>query len=634
MMKPMDTERNLKAGYSHLLENPILFLLFSDQAIEEFSMLLNRFGDSDRYMVMQVCSDAVSHINNAKVISIERNHPNFDESYQRQLASAVRHTKKHKYPRGKDLTVCAISQSKSDYKRELSICEQIYDDLKYAYCNHIYFDFYIMAKDGFTPSASLDISSHMEVLGEVAKKDWTRYIFLVFDITGEESLIEEYSERFQAVLDSIILTNCQSTTGNSSSFINNRLLEESEMSSKFLSLGRIKMSFSEKMMRNVIRHELLNRVQQLPNRTDIRLKQLSLNGLKHDIQTGIEGIYPGIMHIASYRYSRKENFTHYTNHEVISNCFQSFADYYIQYHQKQLERKFREHMSSYCQREIKSWLSDALHQSSIDISQENRCEAISKEATAEIKKHRENILLMSQANEEEYVLWKYSKAKANYWRQWLLKDYQYGHYQVLKKWITFHGKMLYVSIFEQCLDDIAYYIRKWTYRAENHFKLFSLCCLNARELLEEMLTDCCSAEQHLIQSYRQKVAQELEKMTADIQHIRDMLNGFLQEEIDDKYLDRVIWQFVDRLYAHQLTDIKLYSQSDENIFDEILAKLENHVHLFTRTQIPNMVPYIILMGNPEDSFFRYACHQKEARYIVHETEYLEYPVAFYYQHIR
>ena len=50
---PMGTDEKLGTGYSHLLENPVLFLLFSGQAKAEFSMLLSRMGDLDRCIVME-----------------------------------------------------------------------------------------------------------------------------------------------------------------------------------------------------------------------------------------------------------------------------------------------------------------------------------------------------------------------------------------------------------------------------------------------------------------------------------------------------------------------------------------------------------------------------------------------------
>ena len=81
-------------------------------------------------------------------------------------------------------------------------------------------------------------------------------------------------------------------------------------------------------------------------------------------------------------------------------------------------------------------------------------------------------------------------------------------------------------------------------------------------------------------------------------------------------------------------NIKLYRETDSSIFDEVLTNLKDHAYLFMRTQIPNIVPYVFLMGRPEDPFLSYVCQQNDAQYIVYETEYMQYPVAFYYQHIR
>lgn len=635
MIKTMDMSRNFGIGYGHLLDNPVLFLLFSNQAKAEFSMLLKHFGKLDRYMVIQVYSDAASRISDAKIIGIERTSPDFDALYRQQLSAAIRQTKMHKYLRSKDITVCAILESNDDYSRESIICEQIYNDLKSAYHNHVYFDFYVMVRGEFIPGVSLELSTHMNKLKEVEEKGWTRYIFLLFDITNEERLIAQYLERFQAVLDSIVLTNCRSSTGMSSTLINELLLEESAaLESKFLSLGRIKMSFSETMVKSVIRYEMLECVQRMSSQSQIKLQPLNLDGLRYDIMASVKRIYPGIMQIGSYQCAERCPAAYYTNHEIISHYFKSNADYYMQFYHEKFEKEFRQYMTFYCQHEIKTWLMDALFQSSVSIFHRDFSEIISQRAINEIRIHCENVRQTYNDNEEKFAQWKNAKREAKRWVRWPLKRFQYEHYKVLEEWIMFRGKALAGIIFERCSEDIMYYIRKWAYRMEECRKLFSLCRLNARERLEKLLGDCCDAERHLIQVYQQKITRELKSMDADIQYIRSVFNSFQEESVDVEYMDRSIGRCVDWLYTQRLKNIKLYCEPDSSVFDEVLTNLKDHVCLFSRTQIPNIVPYIFLMGCPEDPFLSYVCQQNDAQYIVYETEYAQYPVAFYYQHIR
>lgn len=635
VITPMGINGDLGTGYSHLLDNPVLFLLFSHQAKAEFSMLLSLLGDLDKCIVIQAYSDTASRINDDRVISIELTDPGHDTVPRQQLSAAIRRTKLHKYSRGRDITVCAILEGGSDCDRELAVCEQLYGDLKDAYPNHVYFDFYIMINEGFIPDASLKLSAHISALRAIEKKDWTRYIFLVFDITNEERLIEGYSERFQAVLNSIILTNCRSSSGASSAYIHERLLEESStLESKFLSLGGIRMALDETAAKSVIRHELLEYVQQLSDRPQIKLGKLDLSGLGYDILVSIEKTYPGIMQIGFYRGTEKESIAQYSNEEVISRYFQSNADHYMRSQQRQLEEEFEIYMRSYCQHKIRAWLMSALAQSRGSIVQRSYCQAIFQRAIEEVKGYREKMREACQDNEIEYTLWKGSMAKVSRWTHWILKNHQYEQYRILKEWVVFRGKALAGIIFDQCLSDIEYYIRKWAYRMEEHCNLFSRCRLNARENLEELMDDCCNAERYLIQGYHQEVVRELKNVAADIQHIYGFLNDFLREDLDMEYIERSIKRCVDWLYAQRSRDIKLYREPDSNIFDEVLANLKNHTYLFMRTQIPNIVPYIFLMGHPKDSFLNYVRQKDDVQFIVYDTEYMEEPVTFYYQHIR
>ena len=237
----MGTDGDFGTGCSRLLENPVLFLLFSSQAKAEFSMLLNRMGNLDRCIVMQAYDSVKAQIDDGRVVGIELGGPGPGAPYRRQLAAAVRRTKLHKYCRGKDITVCAILEGSDDYSRERAVCERVYNDLKSAYRNHVYVDFYVMAKEPFVPGGGLELQALIDGLKPLAGEDWARYIFLVSDITNEERLVEKYSERFETVLDSIVLTNCRSSSGAGSAYIHERLLEESEeLGSKLLALGRVR----------------------------------------------------------------------------------------------------------------------------------------------------------------------------------------------------------------------------------------------------------------------------------------------------------------------------------------------------------------------------------------------------------
>lgn len=630
----MGTDGDFGTGCSRLLENPVLFLLFSSQAKAEFSMLLNRMGNLDRCIVMQAYDSVKAQIDDGRVVGIELGGPGPGAPYRRQLAAAVRRTKLHKYCRGKDITVCAILEGSDDYSRERAVCERVYNDLKSAYRNHVYVDFYVMAKEPFVPGGGLELQALIDGLTPLAGEDWARYIFLVSDITNEERLVEKYSERFETVLDSIVLTNCRSSSGAGSAYIHERLLEESEeLGSKLLALGRVRIALDEAAVKRVIRHEMLERVRQAPARPEAAAGRLNLDGLGFDILQDVKSTYPGILKIGLYEGVGREAISQYTNQEVVSRCFQGNADAYMRFQQEQLEEKFRRYMERYCRREMKMWLMDALFQPGEGIVQKDCCRAVFQKATGELQKYREWNQEACRENEREYAQWKTAGVKTNRWAHWFLRNRRYEQYRVLKEWAELQGRRLAGTVFEQCLQDMEYYAENWAHRMEGRCGLFAQFCLGAREGLEELAEDCCDGERHLIQAYREEVAGELENMAGELQHICGILNGLLEEDVDAEYMDRSIEQCADWLYARRLKGVKPYCEPDSGVYGEALANLKDHICLLTRTQIPNTTPYIFLMGHPGDAFLKYARGQKDAQYIVYDTEYMGCPAAFYYQHL-
>lgn len=631
---PMGTDGELGTGYSHLLENPVLFLLFSSQAKAEFSMLLRRMGDLDRCIVMEAYGGATAQIDDGRVVSIELGGPNPGSSYQQQLTVAVRRTKQHKYSRGKDITVCAILGGSDDYSRERAVCQRVYDDLKNAYRNHVYFDFYVMVNEPLIPSASPGIPALIKNLKPIAGEDWTRYIFLVSDITNEERLVEQYAERFETVLDSIVLINCRSSSGGSNTYIHERLLEESaELGSKVLALGRVRMALDEVAAKRIIRHEMLECVQGLPTQLRSAAGRLNLDGLGFDILQDVKSAYPGILKAGLYERPVKGTTAQYTNQETVFRYFQSGADTYMRFQQERLEEKFKKYMEQYCRHEIKTWLMDALFQSGGGIVQKDCCRAVFQKAAGEIQKYRELAQKAGEENEWEYAQWKNIRVKANRWARWVLRNRWYEQYRVLQEWTEFRGRRLAEAIFEQCLQDIEYYAKNWAFRMEGRCELLSLLCRGAREGLEALVEDCCEAERHLIQGYQEETARELANMTAEIRHICSVLNDLLREDVDAEYMDRSIGQCVDWLYARRLKDIRMYCGPDNGAYGEMLANFKDHICLLTRMQVPNVAPHVFLMGHPGDAFLEYVRGQKDAQYIVYDTEYMGCSAAFYYQHL-
>lgn len=629
----MGTNGGLGMGYGHLLENPVLFLLCSSQAKLEFSMLLSRMGDLERCIVMEAYRGAAAQIDDGRAVAIELDGPGPGPPYQRQLAAAVRRTKRHTYCRGKDLTVCAVLEGSGDYSREYAVCRRLYGDLKNAYRNHVYFDFYVMASEPLVPGAGLGNPILLNALKSFEGEEWTRYIFLVSDMTNEERIVEQYSERFETVLDSIVLTNCRSESG-SGAYIHERLLEESaELGSKVLALGRVRMALDEAAAKRIIRHEMLERVLNSPARPENMGGRLNLDGLGFDILQDVKSTYPGILKAGLYEGAEPETAAQYTNQEAVSRYFRIGAEAYMRLRQEQLREKFKKYMERYCRREITAWLMDALFQPDSGIVQKDCCRATFQKAAGEIQKYRELAQRAAEENEQDYAQWKNARVKTSRWARWVLRNRRYGQYRVLKEWAEFRGRKMAGAVFEQCLQDMEQYAKNWAYRMEGRCELFSLFCLSAREDLEELAADCCGAERHLIQGYREAAARELAGMEAEIRYICGILNGLLREDVDAEYIDRAIGRCVDWLYVRRLKDIMLCCGPDSGAFGELLANFKDHICLLTRTQIPNASPYVFLMGHPGDAFLEYVHGQRDAQYIIYDTEYMGCPAAFYYQHL-
>lgn len=631
----MGINKELGTGYSRLLENPVLFLLFSSQAEAEFSMLLSRMGDLDRCIIMEAYSGTAAQIDDARIVTIELGSIDPGSQYQQQLTAAVRRTKQHKYSRGKDITVCVILEGSNDYSKEHAVCQWIYDDLKLAYRNHVYFDFYVMTNEPLICSTSPGLPTLIDALKPIEEEDWARYIFVVSDITNEERLVEQYAERFETVLDSIVLTNCRSSSGVSNAHIHERLLDESsEMGSKVMALGRVRMALDAAAAKRIIRHEMLECIQGLPIQSGAASGWMNLDGLSLDILQDVKSTYPGILKVGLYEEDPiKSTTTQYTNQEAVFRYFQSGADTYMCFQQERLEEKFKKRMECFCRREVKTWLMDTLFQPGGGVVQKDCCQVVFQEAARGIQKYRGLVQDANEKNEREFAQWKNIKVKASRWARWVLGNHWYEPYRVLKEWAEFRGRRLAAAVFEQCLQDMEYYAKNWTRRMEGRCELFSLLCRGAREDLQELMEDCCEAERHLIQGYREEVARELVNMTAEIRHICSIINGLLREDVDAEYLNRSIGRCVDWLYARGLKDISPHFGSDNGAFGEILANFEEHICLLTRTQVPNVAPYVFLMGHPGDVFLEYVRGQKNTRYIVYDAEYMGCPVAFYYQHL-
>ena len=630
----MGDKEGLGTGYSHLLENPVLFLLFSSQAKAEFSMLLNRMGDLDRCIVMEAYEGAAAQIDDDRIVTIKLGDPAPGPLYQQKFTTAVRHTKRHKYCRGNDITVCVILEDSDDYSRQHTICQQVYDDIKNAYRNHVYFDFYVMANEPLISGTGLGLPALIHVLKPIEGEDWTRYMFLVSDITNEERLVEQYAERFETVLDSIVLTNCRSSSGSSNSYIHERLLDESaELGNKILVLGRVRMELDEAAAKCIIRHEMLEFIQHLPVQPGFTSGRLNLEGLRFDILQDVEHTYPGILKVGLYEDQMRGADAQYTNQDIVSRYFQSGADAYMQFQQERLEEKFKKSMEHYCRYNVRTWLMDSLFQLSDGVIQKECCRAVFQEAVGEIQNYRELAQKASRENEQEYSRWQSITVKTSRWVRWVSRNRWYEKYRVLKEWVEFQGRRQAAAILEQCLQDMEFYAINWACRMDGRCELFSLLCLGAREDLEELLEDCCEAEQHLMQRYQEGIARELANMAAGIRDICSVMNNLLREDVDAEYLDRSIGRCVDWLYARRLKDIRLFGDQDTNTFGEMLANFEDHICLLTRTKVHNIAPYVFLMGRSGNAFLEYVRGQKNAKYIVFDTEYMECPAAFYYQHL-
>ena len=119
------------SGYGHLLENPVLFLLFSHQSREQIAALTSHFGGQDRCIIAQIFdSDRGQAPKTPGVIGIgviKQGGTYAHDSgprYFQELEEAVRRTKRHKYRHGNDLAVCVILDNQSDACRSslLSSC--------------------------------------------------------------------------------------------------------------------------------------------------------------------------------------------------------------------------------------------------------------------------------------------------------------------------------------------------------------------------------------------------------------------------------------------------------------------------------------------------------------------------------
>lgn len=632
-------------NYAAFLENPVFFVLFSNQAVEGSKAHNQYFGNSGRcitvrlskYGAVQSASNEMLEIN--MIEQAGKFYPCFNQAYTQGLERAVRRTKQHKYHNRNDIVVCVVLDSENHDVSIGETCRRIYQDLETAYFNHIYFDFYFMISEEFTVGGSLGQFNIqiLEDLEAISSEEWVRYIFLISDITSEELAIASVSEQFQAVLNSVILTNCSSSTGAGSAVVNERLtMENQDLRSKFLSLGRIELSLEHDLIQDIVRHTLLEEVFHLPpGKQKTANIPLSTTAMRSGIESEVRRMSTAIEKIAGYRCMTSLEAAECTNQEVISTCFHTNPENFMMTIERRLSEVCGQRMQYAHYEQIISWMDNILHQIGVNLCDIDCCRAVYREACQEVQRCRQENERTRCDNEQQFSLWKNEKVQVRRWWKWFrAHNWQL---QVLEKWTEFKSIEQECRIFEQCLSDIETYIGSWLRTKENLYSSLESYRFDAAAVIRVRLNDCCDTKRCLAGFYQQELQEYLKEHQEIPQRFRQELESLLEQQTDLPSLTNCIRAHTRRLHTNWMYGPRTHvgnAAELSGMCEALYSSLLKRTVLYMRGQAINIEPYICVMGRRANALIEYIYKQESAHILVFDTEFLDAPWAFYYQNIR
>lgn len=633
------------SGYGTLLENPVLFLLFSDRAAEEGKTLYQYFGGTDRCIVVRPFpSGALRPVAEGTVgVELTREDgkllPRFSQTYHQSMERAVRRTKQHKYHNQNDIAVCAVLDSEDHETAVGEVCRRICQDLESAYFNHVFFDLYFMISEEFTPNGPLREQNLriMEELEAISREDWVRYIFLVSDVTNEEIALANATEPFRAVLHSVVLTNCRSSTGAGSALVNERLTMEAQaLESKFLSLGRLELALEHDLVQAMLQYEMLEGVFRLPaprKRTaDI---PLAVSALRSDIRRMVLLLSDSIDKIAVYRCMTSQEAAKHTNQELLSACFHNGPEAFLLENEKRLHEECGQWMKRVYRGQITAWLDHILQKTGPDICDVDRCRAAYREACREIRTLREKNERDRRDHERDFSEWEDKRIRVSKWRSWFPAEH--WQFRILEEWTSYRAREQVFDLFERCLRDIESYAAGWLKEKESLCGALSRSRLDAAAALEAMQNDHSDTMRCLAGFCQQELKACLEEHPEILLQFRRDLNGFLERQADGRDLMSCILAHTARLYAIWMAEGSRYNgNTTEQIgmWEVLYASVLRRAVLYMRGQTFNVDPYIYILGRRGDPLAAYIRGQESAHSLVFETELEEVPLVFYYQNIR
>lgn len=644
------TGREAGANYGALLENPLLFLIFSQQAAAETRMLELSFGDPERCITVYPFVPGAGWPPNDRGIGIElvesngTLHPNFDQAYSQDLELAVRRTKLHKYGNRNDIVVCAVLDSENPDACIAEICRRLYSDLETAYFNHVYFDFYFMMTEGFTATGSLWQKNCriLDQLEALSQEEWVRYVFLISDITNEELVTSGAAEQFQAVLHSAVLTNCRSSTGAGSALVNERLnMEAQNLESKFLSLGRIELAAGQELVRAMIRHALLEEVFRLPagRRKAVEIP-MDMDGLQADILQEIQQLMRPLEKIAAYRCMTSKETAEFSNQEVISLCFRSNAEKYALDAGRRLSETCRRWMHQVYDQQVMAWLDGILYQSGADICDPDCCRKAYRALCRKLEEFLQENGDDRRGCTQDFMSWKKEKVRIRAWRKWFpANNWQF---RILERWQELRSYELACDTLEQCLRDMEFCAGSWLRAAEDLCRRLDKLRLDAAQAVKAKLNDCCETERRFAEFYQQRLKNDLADHQGPASQLRRELNGLLQRRTGPQLLENCIQEHTSRFHSNWTARMgsavdwpRLGSAQDlACLYEALRSSLLRHTVLYMRGQAVNIDPYICVLGQEADALVQYMSGQGREHDLVFKTE-SEMPLSiFYYQNIR
>ncbi|MDE7260620.1 MAG: hypothetical protein K2N78_00940 [Oscillospiraceae bacterium] len=563
--------------------------------------------------------------------------PRFSQAYIQSMECAVRRTKQHKYHNQNDIAVCAVLDSENHEVAVGEVCRRICQDLENAYFNHVFFDLYFMISEEFTPSGPLREQNLriMEDLETISQEDWVRYIFLVSDVTNEELALASAAEQFRAVLHSVVLTNCRSSTGVSSALVNEQLMMEAQdLESKFLSLGRIELALEHDLVQAMIQYEMLEGVFRMPmSRRETADIPLAVSALRSDIRQMVRPLSDEIEKIAVYRCVTSQEAAEHTNQELLSACFHNGPEAFMRENEERLHEECGQWMKRVYRVQITAWLDHILQKAGPDICDIECCRAVYREACGEIQTLRKKNEQDCGDHKRDFSEWKDRKVRVSRWWTWFPAEH--WQFRILEEWTAYWVREQACVLFERCLRDIESYAVDWLKEKESLCNALSRFRLDAAAALEAKQNDCSDTKRCLAEFYQQ----ELKACLGDqilLQFQRD-LNGFLERQADSRALMSCIQTHTARLYASWMAEGSRRSGSVAEqcgMWEVLYASVLKRAVLYMRGQTFNVDPYICILGRREDPLVAYIRGQGSVHSLVFETEIEEVPLAFYYQNIR